>query len=741
MTIDAINQNDINSIRRDWQVNPELGVLGFSSDALAAVFVNGRPGYWWVRQIQAGGTYGPPQQVRGCIIPMKTTPGTPVKLGLVESEKAVLGPDFVGMLSQGVNPTQAAVVDPNANNPSFVNQSYITTAYGQIIEGTLFVGIRGILILASGTWYKLNDKIDISSGVPGAGDHCLAVIAVQNDYATLEVQFSTAKSMLIPLDMDDLQEAWTAMSDATTNAPLWAFELADGQSELIENNRWADLRQLINVVQSGGGSGTVTSVGLDLPTSVFDVTVTPITTSGDLTAIFVDQPANQVFAGPTTGADTTPDFRALVADDIPTLPYGPDDATYITQTPSAGLSAEQALSALATGYMKSAITTGVITTQAVPIPAADIAVLPIANLADAYKLMVEVALTTNISISSAPATIDGLSLSNGDRVLLVGQTTGAEKGLWVYNGTGNPLTRPTDFAAGSTLFAYRGITVYVRNGTANARKFYYLVTTGTVTIDTTSQTWSELSFTASEIQGGVLDVNVGGTGAVLGVTGPGIVQQTSFAGALSILTPGAAGHYPRSNGTNYVDNTIQATDISGVAVNLVAYTTLGADAANIDLTSISGSYKHLQLRLFLRSDRAATSDNVYIRFNNDSTASHYYSYTVAANGATVVFTSIQRLAATGTGFEVNTGAVGSTGPSNEFSVLVIDIFGYANTANNRIVTVNGYSRLSTTGGTLNALYGGGSWLETSTAISRLTILPVTGSNWKAGSSYMLYGYS
>lgn len=49
----------------------------------------------------------------------------------------------------------------------------------------------------------------------------------------------------------------------------------------------------------------------------------------------------------------------------------PDNARYITQTPNSTLTNEQALSALATGYMKSATTTGVVTTQAVPIPLAD----------------------------------------------------------------------------------------------------------------------------------------------------------------------------------------------------------------------------------------------------------------------------------------------------------------------------------------------------------------------------------
>lgn len=66
-----------------------------------------------------------------------------------------------------------------------------------------------------------------------------------------------------------------------------------------------------------GGSGTVTSVGLALPTAVFDISGSPVTTSGTLTATFDTQIANTIFSGPTIGADATPSFRALVAADLP----------------------------------------------------------------------------------------------------------------------------------------------------------------------------------------------------------------------------------------------------------------------------------------------------------------------------------------------------------------------------------------------------------------------------------------
>lgn len=67
---------------------------------------------------------------------------------------------------------------------------------------------------------------------------------------------------------------------------------------------------------SGSASGTVTSVGLALPDTMFSISGSPVTTSGTLTGAFITQTANRVFAGPTTGSPATPTFRGLVNADI-----------------------------------------------------------------------------------------------------------------------------------------------------------------------------------------------------------------------------------------------------------------------------------------------------------------------------------------------------------------------------------------------------------------------------------------
>jgi len=70
---------------------------------------------------------------------------------------------------------------------------------------------------------------------------------------------------------------------------------------------------------NSGAGGTVSSVGLSLPASVFNVTGSPVTTSGTLTGTLASQFANQVFAGPVNGSAAAPGFRALTTADLPAL--------------------------------------------------------------------------------------------------------------------------------------------------------------------------------------------------------------------------------------------------------------------------------------------------------------------------------------------------------------------------------------------------------------------------------------
>jgi len=74
----------------------------------------------------------------------------------------------------------------------------------------------------------------------------------------------------------------------------------------------------LGVLSATGSGGTVTSVGLSMP-SDFTVAGSPVTSSGTLTVTRNTQNANCVFAGPSSGAAAIPTYRSLVVADLPSI--------------------------------------------------------------------------------------------------------------------------------------------------------------------------------------------------------------------------------------------------------------------------------------------------------------------------------------------------------------------------------------------------------------------------------------
>jgi hypothetical protein len=70
---------------------------------------------------------------------------------------------------------------------------------------------------------------------------------------------------------------------------------------------------------SGGGGGSVNSVGLSAPADTFAVANSPVTSTGTLALTYTTQTANLVHASPVSGGAGVPTWRALVAADIPAL--------------------------------------------------------------------------------------------------------------------------------------------------------------------------------------------------------------------------------------------------------------------------------------------------------------------------------------------------------------------------------------------------------------------------------------
>jgi hypothetical protein len=103
------------------------------------------------------------------------------------------------------------------------------------------------------------------------------------------------------------------------------------------------------------------------------------------------------------------------------------------------------------------------------------------------KPSAEVVATANLTLSGTQ-TIDGVAVAAGARVLATGQSTASQNGLWTV--AAGAWSRPTDFATGS---AQLGAFVFVEGGTIGASSGWTLTGTASVTVDTTSQTWTQFS--------------------------------------------------------------------------------------------------------------------------------------------------------------------------------------------------------------------------------------------------------
>jgi hypothetical protein len=166
----------------------------------------------------------------------------------------------------------------------------------------------------------------------------------------------------------------------------------------------------------------------------------------------------------------------------------------------------------------------------------------------AAKQECRVRATGNVSISSAPAANnavwDGLTLANGDRILLVAQTNKAQNGIYVYNGSGVAMTRAAD--ADTSEEVNPGMTVFVTSGDVWRSSRWQLVTEDPIVLGTTELEFVQIGggtdFTAGPglgKSGTELYVKLGSAGSPTGrAYTSGSIVYTDSTSTLNTLTRG-----------------------------------------------------------------------------------------------------------------------------------------------------------------------------------------------------------
>lgn len=121
-----------------------------------------------------------------------------------------------------------------------------------------------------------------------------------------------------------------------------------------------------------------------------------------------------------------------------------------------------------------------------------------------WKDDVRVATSSNINVSSPGGTLDGVSMVLNDRVLVRGQTSQPENGIYIWNGAAVPMTRSPDANTGAALL---NAIVLVNEGTGAGTGWRQ--TAINITIGVTNIVWSSFGVTppaASETTAGIAEL-------------------------------------------------------------------------------------------------------------------------------------------------------------------------------------------------------------------------------------------
>lgn len=102
--------------------------------------------------------------------------------------------------------------------------------------------------------------------------------------------------------------------------------------------------------------------------------------------------------------------------------------------------------------------------------------------------------TANLTLSGTQ-TVDGYAAVAGDQILCTGQTTGSQNGPWVV--AAGAWTRPTDYASAAVV---KGRTIQVNGGSTYGGTVWAMLTSTSVTIDTTAATWQQVNRAANDIR-------------------------------------------------------------------------------------------------------------------------------------------------------------------------------------------------------------------------------------------------
>ena len=266
--------------------------------------------------------------------------------------------------------------------------------------------------------------------------------------------------------------------------------------------------------------------------------------------------ANTILSGPTTGSAAAPTFRALVAADIPSLVH-----TKISDFDTGVQSNRLDQMAAPTGSVS--LNSQTITNLSDPVNASDAATKSFVE-ATAQGLDVKdscvAATTANITISTAlnnGDTLDGVTLSTNDRVLVKDQSTSSQNGIYVV---GSSPARAADLATGADA---AGFFTFVEQGTVNADNGFVCTSNkGSAVVGTNNLTIAQFSGAGQITAGDGLDKSGNTLSVDLKANGGLVIESTEI--AIDLAASSITGTLPVTKLTSLTSTVSELNVLDGI---------------------------------------------------------------------------------------------------------------------------------------------------------------------------------